>query len=36
VHSIDPPHAQILRSLELIAQIVAPALSWQSAAAATA
>jgi putative FMN-dependent luciferase-like monooxygenase len=33
VHSIDPPHAHILRSLELIAQRVAPALGWQSAAA---
>ncbi len=29
VHSIDPPHALILRSLELIATEVAPALGWQ-------
>jgi putative FMN-dependent luciferase-like monooxygenase len=29
VHSIDPPHAYILRSLELIAEKVAPALGWQ-------
>jgi putative FMN-dependent luciferase-like monooxygenase len=28
VHSIDPPHAYILRSLELIATQVAPALGW--------
>ncbi len=28
VHSMDPPHAFILRSLELIAQKVAPALGW--------
>lgn len=28
VHSIDPPHAYILRSLELIATDVAPALGW--------
>ena len=28
VHSIDPPHALILRSLELMAEIVAPALGW--------
>lgn len=28
VHSVDPPHAHILRSLELIAQKVAPALGW--------
>jgi hypothetical protein len=28
VHSIDPPHAYILRSLELIAAEVAPALGW--------
>ncbi|EHD23696.1 MULTISPECIES: putative FMN-dependent luciferase-like monooxygenase [Brenneria] len=31
VHSIDPPHALILRSLELIATQVAPALGWQPA-----
>jgi putative FMN-dependent luciferase-like monooxygenase len=29
VHSVDPPHALILRSIELIAQQVAPALGWQ-------
>jgi putative FMN-dependent luciferase-like monooxygenase len=28
VHSIDPPHADILRSIELIAEKVAPALGW--------
>jgi len=28
VHSIDPPHALILRSISLIAQHVAPALGW--------
>ena len=28
VHSIDPPHALILRSLELMATVVAPALGW--------
>jgi putative FMN-dependent luciferase-like monooxygenase len=31
VHSIDPPHAHILRSLELIAARVAPALGWSPA-----
>ncbi len=30
VHSIDPPHDYILRSLELISQKVAPALGWTS------
>ncbi|ENN89667.1 oxidoreductase protein [Rhizobium freirei PRF 81] len=30
VHSIDPPHDYILRSLELISQKVAPALGWSS------
>ncbi|WP_192456595.1 putative FMN-dependent luciferase-like monooxygenase [Musicola keenii] len=30
VHSIDPPHTYILRSLELIATQVAPALGWQT------
>jgi putative FMN-dependent luciferase-like monooxygenase len=29
VHSVDPPHAAILRSIELIATEVAPALGWQ-------
>jgi putative FMN-dependent luciferase-like monooxygenase len=28
VHSIDPPHPFILRSIELIADVVAPALGW--------
>jgi putative FMN-dependent luciferase-like monooxygenase len=28
VHSIDPPHAEILRSIELIAAEVAPKLGW--------
>lgn len=28
VHSIDPPHPYILRSIELIARHVAPALGW--------
>jgi alkanesulfonate monooxygenase SsuD/methylene tetrahydromethanopterin reductase-like flavin-dependent oxidoreductase (luciferase family) len=32
VHSIDPPHPHIMRSLELIAQVVAPALGWTPAA----
>lgn len=31
VHSIDPPHALVLRSLELIAREVAPALGWTAA-----
>jgi putative FMN-dependent luciferase-like monooxygenase len=30
VHSIDPPHPQILRSIELIAEKVAPALGWEA------
>jgi putative FMN-dependent luciferase-like monooxygenase len=29
VHSVDPPHSYILRSIELIASEVAPALGWQ-------
>jgi alkanesulfonate monooxygenase SsuD/methylene tetrahydromethanopterin reductase-like flavin-dependent oxidoreductase (luciferase family) len=29
VHSVDPPHPFILRSLELIADKVAPALGWE-------
>jgi putative FMN-dependent luciferase-like monooxygenase len=33
VHSIDPPHPFILRSLELVADVVAPALGWGRAAA---
>jgi putative FMN-dependent luciferase-like monooxygenase len=35
VHSIDPPHAFILRSLELIAEKVAPALGWRRQKAET-
>ena len=30
VHSVDPPHAHILRSIELIAKDVAPALGWEA------
>lgn len=33
VHSIDPPHEAILRSVELIARDVAPALGWARSAA---
>ena len=33
VHSIDPPHPYILRSIELMAEVVAPALGWQPAVA---
>ena len=33
VHSIDPPHPYILRSIELIAETVAPALGWGRTAA---
>ena len=29
VHSVDPPHAAILRSIELVATRVAPALGWR-------
>jgi hypothetical protein len=32
VHSIDPPHPHILRSIELMAEVVAPALGWQPTA----
>jgi putative FMN-dependent luciferase-like monooxygenase len=28
VHSIDPPHPFILRSIELVAEVVGPALGW--------
>jgi alkanesulfonate monooxygenase SsuD/methylene tetrahydromethanopterin reductase-like flavin-dependent oxidoreductase (luciferase family) len=31
VHSIDPPHPLILRSIELVAQAVAPAFGWRPA-----
>ncbi|MGJ7615364.1 MULTISPECIES: putative FMN-dependent luciferase-like monooxygenase [unclassified Variovorax] len=34
VHSVDPPHAAILRSIELTATVVAPALGWVRDAAA--
>ena len=34
VHSVDPPHAAILRSIELVATEVAPALGWQRDTAA--
>ncbi len=29
VHSVDPPHPLVLRSMELVAQEVAPAFGWQ-------
>jgi putative FMN-dependent luciferase-like monooxygenase len=29
VHSIDPPHPFILRSIEMVAEVVAPALGWE-------
>lgn len=35
VHSIDPPHPFILRSIELMAEKVAPALGWGRGAAET-
>lgn len=35
-HSIDPPHRFILRSIELIAETVAPALGWSKRTAADA
>ena len=34
VHSVDPPHPYILRSIELVAEKVAPALGWTKQAAA--
>jgi putative FMN-dependent luciferase-like monooxygenase len=34
VHSVDPPHAQILRSIELTAKAVAPTLGWEERKAA--
>ncbi|MFO1081489.1 MAG: putative FMN-dependent luciferase-like monooxygenase [Reyranellaceae bacterium] len=34
VHSIDPPHAYILRAIELMAEKVAPAFGWAPPAAA--
>jgi putative FMN-dependent luciferase-like monooxygenase len=33
VHSVDPPHREILRSIELIATEVAPALGWRRSSA---
>ena len=33
-HSVDPPHPHILRSIELIAEKVAPALGWTRTAVA--
>jgi putative FMN-dependent luciferase-like monooxygenase len=33
-HSVDPPHPYILRSIELVAEKVAPALGWTKTAAA--
>ena len=33
VHSVDPPHPYILRSIELVAEKVAPALGWTKATA---
>jgi putative FMN-dependent luciferase-like monooxygenase len=35
-HSIDPPHPFILRSIELVAEVVAPALGWTRTGAAAA
>jgi len=35
VHSIDPPHQAILRSIELTAAVVAPALGWRRSEAPT-
>lgn len=34
VHSVDPPHEAILRSIELTANVVAPALGWTRGEAA--
>jgi putative FMN-dependent luciferase-like monooxygenase len=34
VHSVDPPPAYVLRSIELVAEKVAPALGWTKTAAA--
>ena len=33
VHPVDPPHAYILRTIELMAEVVAPALGWTAAPA---
>jgi alkanesulfonate monooxygenase SsuD/methylene tetrahydromethanopterin reductase-like flavin-dependent oxidoreductase (luciferase family) len=34
VHSVDPPPGYVLRSIELVAEKVAPALGWTKATAA--
>jgi hypothetical protein len=34
VHSVDAPHPYVLRSIELVAEKVAPALGWTRTAAA--
>ena len=34
VHSVDPPHPYILRSIELVAEKVAPVLGWTGTTAA--
>ena len=34
VHSVDPPHPYILRSIDLVAEKVAPALGWSKKVAA--
>ena len=36
VHSIDPPHPYVLRSIELVAEHVAPAFGWRREAAEAA
>jgi alkanesulfonate monooxygenase SsuD/methylene tetrahydromethanopterin reductase-like flavin-dependent oxidoreductase (luciferase family) len=36
VHSVDPPPAYVLRSIELVAEKVAPALGWTKTTAADA
>jgi putative FMN-dependent luciferase-like monooxygenase len=36
VHSVDPPHPFILRSIDLVAEKVAPALGWKKGATADA
>src|SRR5690606_35990195 len=33
VHSVDPPHPEVLRSIVLVAEEVAPALGWSPAGA---
>lgn len=35
VHSVDAPHAHVLRSIALFADVVAPALGWRAPAAPT-